>query len=114
MRRSVAVVVVVFSFFLALGGVGWRRSRELVRATGGGGGAGASGCNHCLANIFVQNVLIQFLSCMRAPSAGKHNSTRVDERRKSLNLLAIKMQGTNRSGWGGRRACYVTPDLSYD
>ena len=73
-RRSVAVVVVVFSFFLALGGVGWRRSRELVRATGGGGGAGASGCNHCLANIFVQNVLIQFLSCMRAPSVGKHNS----------------------------------------
>ena len=23
------------------------------------------------------------------------------------------MQGTNRSGEGGRRACYVTPDLSY-
>ena len=24
------------------------------------------------------------------------------------------MQGTNRSGEGGRRACYVIPDLSYD
>ena len=24
------------------------------------------------------------------------------------------MQGTSRSGEGGRRACYVTPDLSYD
>ena len=24
------------------------------------------------------------------------------------------MQGTKRSGEGGRRACYVTPDLSYD
>ena len=24
------------------------------------------------------------------------------------------MQGTDRSGEGGRRACYVTPDLSYD
>ena len=37
---------------------------------------------------------------LRAPSVGKHNSTRVDEGRKSWNLLAIKMQGTNRSGEG--------------
>ena len=50
---------------------------------------------------------------LRAPSVGKHNSTRVDEGRKSSNIIAIKMQGTNRSGEGGRRACYVTPDLSY-
>ena len=45
---------------------------------------------------------------------GKHNSTRVDEGRKSCNFLAIKMQGMNRSGEGGRRACYGAPDLSYD
>ena len=39
---------------------------------------------------------------LRAPSVGKHNSTRVDEGRKSWNLLAIKKQGTNRSaGRGG-------------
>ena len=31
---------------------------------------------------------------------GRHNSTRVDEGRKCCNLLAIKMQGTNRSGEG--------------
>ena len=43
---------------------------------------------------------------LRAPSVGKHNSTRVDEGRKSLHC-------TNRSEQGGR-ACYVTPDLSYD
>ena len=37
---------------------------------------------------------------LRAPnnSVGKHNSTRVDEGRKSSSLLAKKMQGTNRSG----------------
>ena len=35
---------------------------------------------------------------LRAPSVGKkHNSTRVDEGRKSWNLLAINLQGTNRS-----------------
>ena len=34
---------------------------------------------------------------LRPPSVGKHNSTRVDEGRKSWNFLAIKMQGTNRS-----------------
>ena len=45
---------------------------------------------------------------------GEHNSTPVDEGRKSCNLLAIKMQGTNRSVEGGERACYVTPDLRYD
>ena len=43
-----------------------------------------------------------------ANSVGRHNSTRVDEGRKSWNLLAIKMQGTNLSGQGsgqgGRRA----------
>ena len=38
---------------------------------------------------------------MRAPSVGRQNSTRVDEGRKSLSLLAIKMQGTNRNGQGG-------------
>ena len=35
-----------------------------------------------------------------------------DASKNRLNLLAIKMQGTNRSGEGGRRACYVTPDGS--
>ena len=35
---------------------------------------------------------------LRAPGVGKHNSTRVDEGRKSSNLPAIKMNGTNRSG----------------
>ena len=43
---------------------------------------------------------------LRAPSVGKHNSTRFDEGAKSCNLLAIKMQGTNRSGERGRRAGY--------
>ena len=38
---------------------------------------------------------------LREPNVGKHNSTRVDEGRKSWNLLAIKMQGTNRGGEGG-------------
>ena len=51
---------------------------------------------------------------LRAPSVGKHNSTRVDEGRKGWNLLAIKMQGTNIiTEEGARRACYnITPDLS--
>ena len=44
---------------------------------------------------------------LRAPSVGKHNSTRVGKGRNSWNLIAIKMQGTNRSG-EGRRPCYVT------
>ena len=34
-------------------------------------------------------------------SVGTHISTRVGEGSKSCNLLAIKMQGTNRSGEGG-------------
>ena len=38
---------------------------------------------------------------------------RADEARKSRNRPAIKMQGTNRSGYGRREACYVTPDLCY-
>ena len=37
---------------------------------------------------------------LRAPSVGEHSSAQVDEGRKSCNLLAIKMQGTNRSGEG--------------
>ena len=36
---------------------------------------------------------------LRAPSVGKRNSTRVDERRKSWNLLAIKCKG--RTSWVG-------------
>ena len=63
-----------------------------------------------ILNLFAKIKKDQLL---KAPRVGKHNSTRVDERRKSYNLLAIKMQGTNRCGVGGRRACYVTPDLSY-
>ena len=49
------------------------------------------------------------------------DATEVDEGRKSLNLLAIKMRGTNRSGDGGgepamsiNSTLYVTPDLSYE
>ena len=45
--------------------------------------------------IYLQKYNDQLL---RSPSVGKHNSTRVDEGRKSWYLLAIKMQGTNRSG----------------
>ena len=46
---------------------------------------------------------------LRAPSVGRHNSTRVDEGRKGRSLLATKMKDRNRSGqWGGgRRACYA-------
>ena len=40
---------------------------------------------------------------------GKHNWTRVDEGRKSCNLLAIKMQGTNRSGEGGEEPAMCDP-----
>ena len=44
---------------------------------------------------------------------GRHESTRVDEGRKRLGLLAIKMQGTNRSGEGGEEPVLcVSPDLS--
>ena len=49
---------------------------------------------------------------LRAPSVGKHNWIRRESTREER--TEIKMQGTNRSGEGGRRACYVTPDLSYD
>ena len=43
------------------------------------------------------------------------NSTRVDEGRKGVSLLAITMKGTDRNGKGeGEPAVYVTPDLSYD
>ena len=47
---------------------------------------------------------------------GRRNSTRVDEGGKNgLNeVLTLNMKGANRSGEGGRRARYVTPDLSYD
>ena len=49
---------------------------------------------------------------MRAPSVGRQNSTRVDEGRKSRNLLAIKMQGTNRSGvTGGGKAPAMWPRI---
>ena len=40
---------------------------------------------------------------------GKHNWTRVDEGRKSCNLLAIKMQGTNRSGEAGGKSLLCDP-----
>ena len=38
---------------------------------------------------------------LSAPTVGRHNSTRVDEGRKSWFFLAIKMQDTNRSGVTG-------------
>ena len=68
-----------------------------------------------ISNLFAKIKSINQL--LRAPinsSSGKHNSTRVDEGKKSSNLLAMKKQGTNRSGEGGRRSCHVTQDLSYD
>ena len=37
----------------------------------------------------------------RAPSVGRRNSTRVDERRNGLSLFAIKLQVTYRGGEGG-------------
>ena len=45
----------------------------------------------------------------RAPSAGRHNSTRGDEGRKSSSLVAIKMQVTNRSGVGGEKRLLCDP-----
>ena len=51
---------------------------------------------------------------LRAPRVGTHNSTPADEGRKSSNFPAIQMQGTNLRAEGGRRACCVTLDLSYD
>ena len=45
-----------------------------------------------ISNLFAKKKKDQLL---RAPSVGKHNSTRVYEGRKSWNLLAIKTQGTN-------------------
>ena len=62
-----------------------------------------------ILNLFTERRKDQLL---RAPSMDKHNSRRVEEGRKSRNLLDIKAQGTNCSGEGGRRAGYVTPDLS--
>ena len=53
---------------------------------------------------------------VRAPTVawvGGRNSTRADQRRKGWSRLAIQMQGASRSGRGGRRPCWVTPDLSY-
>ena len=50
---------------------------------------------------------------LSAPSVGRQNPTRVDEGRKSWNLLAIKNARHEPYWGGGRRACYVTPDLSY-
>ena len=45
----------------------------------------------------------------------KQNRTREPQLKKNSSIALRKMQGTIRSGEGGeRRACYVTPDLSYD
>ena len=49
-----------------------------------------------ILNLFAKKKKDQEL--LRAPSVGKHSSTQVDEGRKRWSLLAIKMQGTNRSG----------------
>ena len=45
---------------------------------------------------------------------GRHESTRVDEGRKRLGLLAIKMQGTNRSGEGGEEPVLCVPGSKFD
>ena len=59
-------------------------------------------CRHGeILNLFVKIKIKKDQQLLRAPSVGKQNSTRDDERRKSSNRLAIKMQGTNRSGKGG-------------
>ena len=64
-----------------------------------------------ILNLFAKKKMEQLL---RAPRVGEHNLTHVDEARMSWNRPAIKMQGMNRSGYGGRLACYMTPDLTYD
>ena len=67
-----------------------------------------------MLNFFCQNK--NGSTAGSAYSVGRHDSTRVDEGRKRLNLFAIKMQGTDRRGEGEKRGkkslCYVTPDLS--
>ena len=45
---------------------------------------------------------------LRAPSVG-NSSTQVDEGRNSSCLLAIKMEGTNRSGDGGEKSLRCDP-----
>ena len=49
-----------------------------------------------------------------AYSVGRHDSTRVDEGRKRLNLLAIKIQGTNGSGEGGEEPVLCDPGSEFD
>ena len=51
-----------------------------------------------ILNSFPQSKKDQLL---RAPSVGRHNSTRVDEGLNGRNILAMKMQVTNRTGEGG-------------
>ena len=47
-------------------------------------------------------------------SVGRHNSTRVNERRNiGLKKYSDKKARHVPQWEGGRRACYVTPDLSY-
>ena len=40
---------------------------------------------------------------------GSHHSTLINEGRKGSSLLAIKMQGTNRSGEGGEEPAMCDP-----
>ena len=55
----------------------------------------------CKLSLFSQ-LSAPIKSGVRAPTVDKHSSTQVDEgRKKSCNLLAIKMQVTNRVGEGG-------------
>ena len=70
-----------------------------------------SGVVHEILNLFFKNKRDQLL---RAPSVRKRISMRIDEGRKSQNLLAMKRQGTNLWLGSGTRAWYMTPDLSYD
>ena len=46
---------------------------------------------------------------LRAPTVGGRNSTRVHEESKGSSLVAIKMQGTNRSGVGGEKRLLCDP-----
>ena len=46
---------------------------------------------------------------LRARSVGRHNSTHVDEGRKSGKLLTIQMRGTNRRWVGGEKSLQCDP-----
>ena len=93
---------------------------QLVKTSFGGGGNDisqlvySSGCPRTLLVLLILeieyhrgeilNLFATKDELLRVPinSVGRYNSARVEStREKSVSLLAIKMQGTNRSGEGG-------------